>query len=126
MPYVSILWRVLFVLMTLRLLAPPGICLCKSTGPLLLWLGTTPVTEEPTREDDHEPGCPASPLSAGMYLKPSGVPLHPPLTFDHPPQAELPLCQARLLLPAPGDDVPVVFERPPRSALYLSLLTLRI
>jgi hypothetical protein len=122
---VSTAWHILFVLMSLRLLAPPGICLCKSTAPVVLWLGGEPVTEEPSRDDDHEPGCPASPLSAGMYLKPSDVPTFPPLTFDHPPQPESPP-GAPLLIVAPADELPVDFYRPPRSDLYLSLLTLRI
>jgi hypothetical protein len=123
---VSTAWHILFVLMTLRLLAPPGICLCKSTGPIMLWLGSEPVTEEPTRDEDHEPGCPASPLSAGMYVKPSDVPAYPPLTFDHPPQPECPIGETLPLSPAPAAEVPEAYFRPPGPDLYLSLLALRI
>jgi hypothetical protein len=61
---VAIATRVLFVLLTLRLLMPPGVCVCH--------LADAVGRAEPAPEsgDDHHPGCPASYLSLGLGLKP--------------------------------------------------------
>ena len=76
----------LFVLLTIRLLLPPGICVCQWHSPAARMLvhffgGTKEVPPPPPveNEDDHEPGCPASKLAAGMGLRPASPPA---LTLD--------------------------------------------
>src|SRR5262245_36093641 len=72
---VSILYRALLLLVFLRLMAPPGICLCKSAAPVHVFLadllGGLPPAPEPEDDDDHAPGCPASKLCEGMGLWPT-------------------------------------------------------
>ncbi|HTU89525.1 MAG TPA: hypothetical protein VMF69_05455 [Gemmataceae bacterium] len=91
----------LIVLIVLRLLMPPGICACKWSSPaarLLIALTQLdrqiPVEQQRDNDDDHDAGCPASPLAAGMGVKPPCEPLLPPaLAFDPPPpQATLLFC----------------------------------
>jgi hypothetical protein len=92
----------LMVLIVLRLLMPPGICACKWSSPAArLLLGITKserqIPSEPQREneDDHDAGCPASPLSTGMGVAPPFDPLLPPgLALDPlpPPQETLLFC----------------------------------
>ncbi len=79
------LHRFLLLLMMIRLLLPPGICLCQYNSPasrLLLGL-LMPDRELPPssaeEEDDHDPGCPASYLATGMGLHLPLVSLLPPL-----------------------------------------------
>ena len=87
----SSLRALLMVLITVRMLMPPGICACKWSAPaarLLVTLsqGERPIPSEEERDDDHEPGCPASPLATGMGVKPPSEPLLPPsLALDLPP-----------------------------------------
>jgi hypothetical protein len=65
-------------LIVLRLLMPPGICVCKLSSPALRVLAiltdTTPPA--PPAEDDHEhlPGCPASHLAEGLGVAPPSGP----------------------------------------------------
>jgi hypothetical protein len=75
------LWRILFVLLSLRLLMPPGICACKLSSPaaklLAAAFGGTPVSlpGDSTEDDrDHSPGCPASDLAQGMGVAPPSGP----------------------------------------------------
>jgi hypothetical protein len=82
----------LMVLMVLRLLMPPGICACKWSSPaarLLIALTqnqrSIPVESQPDNEDDHDAGCPASPLAAGMGVAPPCDPLLPPEPALDPP-----------------------------------------
>lgn len=84
---------ILMVLIALRLMMPPGICACKWKSPAArclaaLWQSDRPIPYEEEREDDdHAPGCPASPLAAGMGIKPSAAPILPPdLALDAPPR----------------------------------------
>jgi hypothetical protein len=101
---VSILYRILIALMALRLLMPPGICACKLSSPAARLLASFFQTGRPqipappadAEDDDHAPGCPASPLAVGMGLKPASHPILPPdLALERPPaleEAELALC----------------------------------
>lgn len=80
----------LMVLIVLRLLMPPGICACQWSSPaarLLIALTQgnrqIPIEDQRGSDDDHDAGCPASPLAAGMGVKPSCDPLlPPPLSLD--------------------------------------------
>jgi|GEM_PF-3078560 hypothetical protein len=80
----------LMVLVGLRLLMPPGICACQWSSPaarLLIALTQSdrqiPTAPQRDADDDHDPGCPASPLAVGMGIVPSCEPLLPPaLAFD--------------------------------------------
>jgi hypothetical protein len=87
--------RALFVLLTLRLLMPPGICVCH-----LADTASRAAPAPETGEDDHHPGCPASYLSLGLGLKPlpgpgpvelppcgwlAPCPLAPPISLVAPP-----------------------------------------
>lgn len=88
----------LMILMVIRLLMPPGICACKWSSPaarmlIALLQSDRQIPSEPQRdsEDDHDAGCPASPLSAGMGVAPPCAPFLPPaLALDPllPPQQE--------------------------------------
>ena len=83
--------RILYVLIFLRLMAPPGVCLCKLSAPALAFLaGNSLPQEDQTQDDDHLPGCPCSPLCAGMGLQPpvEMVPL-PQSSLDVVPQPPL-------------------------------------
>lgn len=128
----STLYRTLLVLMTLRLLMPPGICACKWNAPaarlLLAVVQTEKDVPDPVPEDpnDHEPGCPASPFAVGMGVRPPAEPLPlPALSLDLVPSAEL---TATTPHPSAGDPGP--FARspedpaPPDDPLYLTLRTL--
>ena len=80
----------LMVLIVLRLLMPPGICACQWSSPaarmlLALTQSDRQLPTEPQRdtEDDHDAGCPASPLAVGMGVAPPCDPLLPPgLSLD--------------------------------------------
>jgi hypothetical protein len=67
-----------------RLLLPPGICICQSGAPLArliaALLGPVVPPAEAEDEEDHDPGCPKSKLSAGMGLR-------PPVVLPAPPAA---------------------------------------
>jgi hypothetical protein len=125
---VSILYRVLFVLMTLRLLLPPGICVCKWNSPAarilvdLLQTGKDIPPPEPEDENNDAPGCPASPFAVGMGLRPASP---APLFLD--PALETPLLLEAMpsgfrLASATGEPT----SEPPEDSLYLTLRTLRI
>jgi hypothetical protein len=114
--------------MAVRLLMPPGICACKWTSPaarLLVALAHSqrqvPV-EQDREDDDHEPGCPASPLAAGMGVKPAAEPLLPPgLALD-----PLPLDTAPVVATVYTDTVEGTSVDPPPATLYLTLCALLI
>jgi hypothetical protein len=82
------------VLITVRMLMPPGICACKWTSPaarLLLALAQSErqiPTPSESDDDDHDAGCPASPLAVGMGVKPPCEPLLPPALALDPPSLE--------------------------------------
>src|SRR4051794_28022744 len=107
MPGVSTLSRILFVLMTLRLLLPPGICICKTSSAGSHFLqavlhGDVPSSPDAQEEDDdHNPGCPASVFATGLGVKPPAGP------FFTPPQ----ICNLAIPVSpivSSGDEAPPV------------------
>ena len=113
----------LMILMALRLLMPPGICACQWSSPaarLLLSLTQSDrqIPSEPQRDndDDHDAGCPASPLAAGMGVAPPCERLLPPgraLDPLPPPQETLPFCSF------PTDHVFSVYFKTTSAPVYL-------
>jgi hypothetical protein len=73
---VSVPTLLLSTLIVLRLLMPPGICVCKLSSPASRWLAAAwgaelPPPPPPTHtDDDHAPGCPASSLAEGLGVAP--------------------------------------------------------
>ena len=123
----SIPYRVLFVLMTLRLLLPPGICVCKWNSPAarilvdLFQTGKDIPPPEP-EDNDHAPGCPASPFAVGMGLRPaSPLPLILDPAFEMPPVAEV--APSGFCFTSATAEPPC---EPPEDTLYLTLRTLLI
>jgi hypothetical protein len=119
--------HILFALLFLRLMAPPGICLCKVSSPATAFFADlfgkdAPPTEQDD-DDDHAPGCPASKLSEGMGLRPANV--APP--DDDGVMVSLPPPEHRLTgsasLSSDPYDTP---DQPGESCLYLTLCALRI
>ncbi len=125
--------KILMVLITLRLLMPPGICACKWSSPagrLLAALThserSIPI-EEDRDDDDHDAGCPASPLAAGMGVKPPSEPLLPPgLTLDLPPLLRFQIAYSQSQTPSSFWDLGLVFWHFESSPLYLTLRTLLV
>jgi hypothetical protein len=121
--------RILFVLLTIRLLLPPGICVCQWHSPAarfvvgLLNTGKeVPPPPPAEKEDDHEPGCPASKLAAGMGLRPAS---QPPM----PPSASLELVFLSAQFPSSStvrSDGGLPIRRPSTSDLYLTVCALLI
>jgi hypothetical protein len=117
------------VLMAARLLMPPGICACKWSSPAARFLVAIlqtgqQVPAEPERDDDdHAPGCPASPLAAGMGVKPPSEPLLPPAPSVDPP----PPFESAQPSPSTGTDSAAPRALDPSPApLYLTLRALVI
>jgi hypothetical protein len=120
---------ILFVLLTIRLLLPPGICVCQWHSPAarfivgLLNTGKeVPPPPPPEKEDDHEPGCPASKLAAGMGLRPAS---QPPL----PPTASLEIVALIAPLPfhaAARSEGGLLARRPPDPDICLKVCALLI
>jgi hypothetical protein len=118
----------LMVLIVLRLLMPPGICACKWSSPaarLLIGIARSErqIPSEPQRdnEDDHDAGCPASPLSTGMGVAPLIDPLLPPgLALDPlpPPQDTLLFCSI-----STEQEVPLDFKST-ATPLYVTVRAL--
>jgi hypothetical protein len=123
------LHRLLFVLLTLRLLLPPGICVCQWHSPAARMLAglfktgkEVPPSPPAEQEDDHEPGCPASKLAAGMGLRPASPPPLPPAASPevvHVAGAIVPPAAARV-------DGGFPAYRPPDTSLYLTVCALLI
>lgn len=114
----SIPTRILLVLIGLRLLLPPGICVCKLSSPVarlavrILGGEMPPAAPE---GDDHHPGCPASMLALGLGVKPVAPSVDPP---DAPSIAPL----------LPSTPAPLVgFEAaPPAHAVIFSAAPLYV
>lgn len=122
-----LLRAILMVLMALRLLMPPGICACKWSSPaarllVALLQNQRQVPAEQEREDDdHAPGCPASPLAVGMGVKPPCEPLLPPgLSLDPLP----PLQSIQPIAPTDVGEAPSLRFDHPHDPLYLTLRAL--
>jgi hypothetical protein len=68
----------LSVLITVRLLLPPGICICQWSSPaarlLIAVCGQDSPVQDLPDDDDHNPGCPASYLAVGMGVAPPAGP----------------------------------------------------
>lgn len=96
----------LFVLITIRLMVPPGVCICQASSPVLHVLaratGYPPPPTEDHHDHDHHPGCPCSGLSEGMGLKPASPGIDPPQPSI---AAALPQPQSAL----PGQLIPATF-----------------
>ncbi len=118
---------ILMVLIGIRMLMPPGICVCKWNSPaarflVALWQSDRQVPAEEERDDDDSPGCPASPLAVGMGVKPPSEPLLPPhLSLDPPPsESTQPFSSVW------SDAVDSVRFDHPSSPLYVTLRILLI
>lgn len=94
---VTVLRRFLLLLLVLRLLLPPGICLCHDNSPASCLILSLLDPDRPLpsssceEEDDHDPGCPGSPLATGMGLKlplVAVLPLLPNAILDLPEQVD--------------------------------------
>lgn len=89
---VSILQPLLLAAIILRLLMPPGVCVCKLSSPAVRLLslalgGEAPVLAPEHDDHDHHPGCPASGLTEGLGVQPASVQLdHPTPSLDSPIQ----------------------------------------
>jgi hypothetical protein len=72
---VSIVCRLGLVLIGVRLLVPPCVCLCQLTAPAARFvaglLGGDLPPPEPEDPDHHHDGCPASKLSVGLGVPPA-------------------------------------------------------
>lgn len=124
----SHLRALLMVLIAVRLLMPPGICACKWSSPaarLLIALTQSdrqiPIEQERDNDDDHDAGCPASPLAAGMGVMPPSEPLLPPgLALDLPPPLQSPLWYFSLAT----ERVASISLDAPSTPLYLTVRAL--
>jgi hypothetical protein len=109
---VAIPTRVLLVLITLRLLLPPGICICNLSSPaaylLSRALGGEPPAPEPDHHDDHHSGCPSSYLSLGMGVQPAAPGL------DADPALPAPVVEL------PAGDTPATVARLPAHSHFLA------
>ena len=121
--------QTLLVLLTIRLLMPPGICVCQWHSPaarmIVGWLKTgteVPPSPPEEKEDDHEPGCPASKLAAGMGLRPASPPPLPPAVSPE----VVHVAQAAASLPPAQFDSGYLTYRPPDLSLYLTVCALLI
>ncbi len=116
------------ILIVLRLMMPPGICACQWSSPaarLLLTLTQSnrqiPIEPQRESEDDHDAGCPASPLAAGMGVAPPCDRLLPPgLALD----ALLPPLETLVFFPSPAEQVPFIHSEPTSNPLYLTVRAL--
>jgi hypothetical protein len=118
----------LMVLIVLRLLMPPGICACQWSSPAARFLialtqgdRQIPVEHQRDNEDDHDAGCPASPLAAGMGVAPPWDPFLPPgLAIEPvvPPQTALLFCSG------PTEPVESTHLSGPAIPLYVTIRAL--
>lgn len=114
--------RFLLVFMALRVLAPPGVCLCKLGMPLLrLVAGALHSPQGPARSDDRDerPGCCVCQLPAGVQAKPVAPPPPPSLR----PEASAVFIPVPALMRSARDGV---FLRPPGRAAHLGAVPLLI
>jgi len=121
---VSIPVRILVVLIGVRLLLPPGICICKLSSPVVRVvadaLGGDPTAPAPD-DDDHDPGCPASVLSLGMGVKPASPTLDAPAALPCPADPPPALAVACGRIDAPPSDA-AAFDAPPLYVCHCALL----
>jgi hypothetical protein len=107
----------LLVLLTWRLLLPPGVCLCQLGHPaavlLARLLGNEPPAPEPEDDNHHQHGCPASRLGPSLRPQPPEPPAPPAVALVG---AGLGPCPA-----APAEYSPVVDQGPPTGTIPLFL-----
>jgi hypothetical protein len=122
---VALAFRLLCVLIFVRVLCPPGVCLCKLSGMPARLAAAAAGDEQlppPEEDDDHDSGCPASPLSAAMGLKPAHVPQHAVAFVAE--SLDLPDAAQAL---SPLDDLPPLpVAWPPDPHLYLTHCSFQI
>jgi hypothetical protein len=111
------------VLIGLRLLVPPSVCLCQLTGQAVCLVSGLLRPDlpppEPEEHDDHADGCPASRMSVGMGVPPVSVP--PLVARDTASPAGFEMS----LAPVPADhNTPRYFSRAPDTPLCLTLCAL--
>lgn len=124
---VTAIQRFLLLLLMVRLLLPPGICLCHDNSPasrLILDLLNPDRPQSSTsceEDEDHDPGCPGSPLATGMGLK-------LPLVAVFPPLPNTVLDMPGLVLPAPAFfwSAPPTWGLSPPIPIYLEDCSLLI
>lgn len=103
------------VLIGLRLLVPPAVCLCQLTGHAAQWMSgllRPDVPPPPVEEhDDHADGCPASKMPVGMGVPPGPAPLvHPVGVAWLGAVAGLPPVDAASLVPFFASNLPLPDE----------------
>ena len=109
----------LSVLITVRLLMPPGICICQWSSPAARLLIAACGQELPVKDlpddDDHHPGCPACFLAIGMGVAPpSGPgPIELPLTGLTCGETSVSITSSNDLFPLP-EAIPL-----PAAPLYV-------
>jgi hypothetical protein len=122
---VRFLTLILMALIALRLLVPPGICLCKLSSPtsrlLCKALGSEPAPV-PVEPDDqhHDEGCPAGVLSEGMGVVPAA-----PVLFEASCTALLNLPPADVAAAGEPLAVEIAFPASPQPPLFVSHCALR-
>jgi hypothetical protein len=109
----------LLLVLTWRLLLPPGLCLCQFIHPaaalLARVLGNEPPAPEP-EEAGHLAGCPASKLGPGLRAPQADPPEAPAPALGSPAVADCPLAPS-VVLPSLPDRALM----PGTSPLYLIL-----
>lgn len=124
----SAMRAILMFLIALRLLMPPGICACQWSSPaarLLISLAQSdkqiPPEPQHDSDDDHDAGCPASPLAVGMGVAPPCQPLFPPgLALD---TLSVPM-QMQLFCSAPIEWIDRNHVDEPSAPLYVTVRAL--
>jgi hypothetical protein len=124
---VGLLSQAMLGMMILRLLVPPGCCLCQLKSPAaevlasLVGKALPPALPEPPEDENHHDGCPASFVSTGLGLRPAAVTVLPPGFLDLPtPTADLPTAPVELLAP-----LTQLAESPASQPLFVQHCALR-
>ncbi len=116
----------LSLLITARLLMPPGICVCKLSPPaarlLLAVCGKALPVQELPDDDDHHPGCPACFLAVGMGVAPPSGPgqIDLPLTGTLSTDSAISFPSVSDILPPP-EPIPLA-----AAPLYVSQCALTV
>ncbi len=98
----------LLIVLTWRLLLPPGVCLCQLIHPAAVFLAQVldhqPPEPEPEQEG-HQAGCPVAKLGPSLRAQPADLPVPPALALDCPALSDCPALPAPSLAPLPENDV---------------------
>jgi hypothetical protein len=98
----------LLVVLTWRLLLPPGVCLCQFIHPAAVLLARVLGHEAPAPEPEehgHLAGCPVAKLGPGLRAQPADPPTPPALSFDAPTLPTCPSAPSPSSAPLADDDV---------------------